>query len=72
MDKWQLAKLLYEEGYDHQQVRSVWAYAWNEQHVGLSAKKRKPWQLKALEKIKIEIEDIEFSVGDNGELSNFF
>ena len=73
MDKWELAKKLREAGYGHEQVRRVWAYSWNEQHVGRSGKKRKPWELKALDELSISAKDIEFGIGvDNGEFNNYF
>jgi len=72
MDKLELAKLLYDEGYEHREVRAIWAYAWNEQNVGVSGKKRKPWQLEALEKISVAVEEIEFLESDSGDLPNYF
>jgi hypothetical protein len=72
MDKFELAKKLYEIGYSHDQVRSIWAYAWNEQHVGISGRKRIPWQQEALDLVSVKIEDIEFYDNDKGEFSNYF
>jgi len=72
MDKFELAKKLYAEGYEHREVRSIWAYAWNEQNVGSAVKKRKSWQLKALEKVGVTIEEIRFEPTDDGDLSSYF
>jgi len=72
MDKFELAIKLYDQGYEHREVRAIWAYAWNEQNVGVSGKKRKPWQLKALENIAVTIEEIEFTETDGVHLSNYF
>lgn len=72
MDKWDLAKKLYAAGYEHREVRSVWAYAWNEQHVGRSQNKRKPWQQIALERVDVSADEIEFDVTDKGELTSYF
>jgi len=72
MDKFELAKKLYEEGYEHREVRAIWAYAWNEQNVGRAGKKRKPWQQKALEKVSVTIEEIEFLDTDGGDLGSYF
>jgi hypothetical protein len=73
MDKWELSKKLREAGYEQEQVRRVWAYSWNEQHVGRSGKKRIPWELKALNELSISAKDIEFGTGDNsGEFNNYF
>ncbi len=72
MDKFELAKKLYDKGYEHRKVRSIWAYAWNEQHIGRSGKKRKSWQLKALEEVCVSVEEIEFSEADNGEDNSYF
>jgi len=64
MDKFKLADKLYEVGYTHKDVRSIWAYVWDEQHVGQSGKRKKPWQLKALEEISVKIKEIEFDDSD--------
>jgi len=64
MDKFELAERLYKVGYNHKDVRSIWAYAWDEQHIGQSGKRKKPWQLKALEEISVNINEIEFDDSD--------
>lgn len=71
MNKWILAKKLYEAGYSHKEVRLIWSYAFNEQNVG-TVKKRKPWQLKALEQISVAPSEIEFDDNDNGETNKYF
>ncbi|WP_041672656.1 hypothetical protein [Sulfurovum sp. NBC37-1] len=68
MNKFELADKLYKVGYEHKDVKSIWAYAWDEQHIGQSGKKRKPWQLKALEEVSVKIEDIEFDSNDTSHL----
>ena len=72
MDKFELAKKLYEVGYEHKDVRAIWAYTWNEQNVGQSGKKRKPWELKALEEISVNFDEIEFNEDDNGDTQRCF
>lgn len=72
MDKWQIAKLLYAAGYEHREVRAIWAYVWNEQNIGRSGKKRIPWQRKALDSIGITPEEVQFTADDSGELSSYF
>jgi len=64
MDKFELAERLYKVGYTHKDVRSIWAYAWDEQHIGQSGKRKKPWQLKALEEISVNINEIKFDDSD--------
>ena len=71
MDKFQLAKILYLEGYEHREVRAIWAYAWNEKNIGATGKRKKPWQLKALEKVSVSVEEIEFEPTDSGDLGSY-
>mgnify|MGYP007087016285 CR=1 FL=1 len=71
MTKSQLAEKLYGAGYEHREVRAVWAYAWNEQHVG-RVRKRKPWELKALEEVGVSVEGIVFKDEDDGEINSYF
>ena len=72
MTKFELAEKLYKAGYEHREVRAIWAYAWNEQNVGKSVKKRKPWQEKALDEVSVEIESIDFKPEDDGDLNSYF
>lgn len=60
MDLWQLAEQLYAAGYSHEQVRRLRAYAWNEQHIGRSGRKRKPWEAVALEEVDTRPDDVVF------------
>ena len=71
MDKWKLAEKLYKAGYCHDEVKRIWAYVWNEQHVGSSIKKKKKWECEALEEISASIDEIEFTDYDNGEIANY-
>jgi len=71
MNKFELAKMLYAEGYEHREVRSIWAYAWNEQNVGRAGKKRRPWQSKALDKVGVNAAEIQFEPTDGGDLNSY-
>jgi len=72
MDKFVLAQKLYEVGYTHQQVRSVWNYAYNEQRLPEAGKrKRKRWQAIALE--EVQVNPLEIELNDRpGLKSNYF
>jgi len=73
MDMWILAKKLYSLGYTHRQIRRVWAYAWNEQHIGQSGRKRKAWEGLALEQAGVLPTEVEFpDRGNYGDVSNYF
>ena len=72
MDKFELAEKLYKVGYEHKDVRAIWVYAWNEQHIGQAGKKKKPWELKALEEVSVCIDEIEFEETDNGDVKRCF
>jgi hypothetical protein len=71
MDKWKLAELLYAKGYEHREVRSIWAYVYGEQHVARVGK-RKPWQQKALDDAGVDALEIVFEVSDSAELNSYF
>ena len=72
MNKFELAEKLYKIGYEHKDVKAIWAYSWNEQHVGQAKKKKKPWELKALEEVSVNANDIEFAKSDNGDIKRCF
>ncbi|MCC2671666.1 MAG: hypothetical protein K0Q72_4137 [Armatimonadetes bacterium] len=72
MDHWELARKLYAAGFSHQEVRSVWAYAWNEQRLPRTGRKRTPWEAQALEEIEVRLDDIEFPPGESFSLNNYF
>ena len=53
MDKFVLARKLNGVGYSHQQVRSIWDYAYQEQTQPEAGKrKKKRWQAVALEELQ--------------------
>jgi hypothetical protein len=74
VDMWEVAKKLYAAGYSHPEVRRIWAYAWNEQHVGRAGNKRPPWEALALEEVEVRPDEVEFPPGTNlsGGVSNYF
>ena len=64
MDKFVLAQKLYEAGYTHQQVRSVWTYAYNEKTLPEAGKrKKKRWQAVALNEVQVSPQEIDFHDG---------
>ena len=71
MDIHELAKILYDAGYEHRQVRSIWGYAWSEQSMPRSGRKRVPWEKKALDEIGVDIGEIEFYDNFDGNLNNY-
>ena len=72
MDKFALAKRLYSVGYTHQQVRSIWNYAHQEQTLpGAGKRKKKRWQAIALEELQVNPLDVDLSDGP-GLKSNYF
>ena len=72
MDHWALARKLYAAGYSHQEVRSIWAYAWNEQQLPRSGRKRQSWEASALEEVEVRLDEIEFPAGRNFSLNNYY
>ncbi len=72
MDKFVLAQKLYDAGYTHDQVRSVWDYAYQEQTLPVSGKhKKKRWQAAALEEVQVNPLEIDLS-GGRGLKNNYF
>lgn len=69
----EVARRLIAAGYSAREIHSVWSYAWNEQHIPISGKKRKPKAALILEEIGISPLEIEFDPGMNfSTLSNYF
>lgn len=72
MDKFVLARKLYEIGYTHQEVRSIWNYASQEQTLPEAGKrKKKRWQAVALEEVGISALEVDLSDGP-GLKNNYF
>ncbi len=72
MDKFVLARKLYALGYTHQQVRSVWNYAHQEQTLPESgARKKKRWQAVALEELQVSPLEVDLSDA-TGLKNNYF
>ena len=72
MDKFVLARRLYGMGYTHQQVRSIWNYAHQEQTLPEAGKrKKKRWQAVALEELQVSPLDVDLS-GGPGLKNNYF
>ncbi len=72
MDKFVLARKLYDIGYTHQQVRSIWDYAYQEQTLPESGKrKKKRWQVVALEELRVSPLKVDLSDGP-GLKNNYF
>lgn len=72
MDKFVLAQKLYEIGYTHQQVRSIWNYAYQEQTLPDAGKrKKKRWQAVALEDVQVSPLEVDLSDGP-GLKNNYF
>lgn len=72
MDKFLLARKLYGIGYTHQQVRSIWNYAYQEQALPESGKrKKKRWQAVALEELQVSPLEVDLSDG-LGLKNNYF
>jgi hypothetical protein len=74
MDMFEAAKKLYLVGYSHEEVRCVWAYAYNEQHLPDAKRKRRKWEAVALDEAQISPFDIDFPVmsPSAGVKSNYF
>ena len=72
MDKFELERKLYSCGYSHEQVRSVWNYAHQEQTLPEAGKRtKKRWQLAALDEVQVSPLEIDFYDGP-GLKNNYF
>lgn len=72
MDKFVLARKLYGVGYTHQQVRSIWDYAHQEQTLPEAGKRKKErWQATALQELQVNPLEVDLSDGA-GFKNNYF
>jgi len=72
MDKFVLARKLYDAGYTHQQVRSIWNYAYQEQTLPEAGeRKKKRWQAVALHELQVSPLEVDLSDG-RGLKNNYF
>ncbi len=71
MSQWELANKLYAAGYTHDEVRSVWVYAYHEQTLPEAGRRKKRWQAKALDEVKVNPLDVDFGL-EKPVMGNYF
>lgn len=72
MTKWDLAQKLYEVCCTHNEVRSIWDHALQEQTLPEAGRRKKRWQAQALEEVQVSPLNIDLGLDKPVGLGNYF